>query len=134
MELNVLAANASQVAAFDLGLKPSSERDLSDNGEPSILWLANVDDGQLKIPKNAYVIYQGHNGDVGAGQADVILPGAAFTEKTATFVNLEGRTQSTNAAVTPPSMAREDWKIVRAISEVANLVLPYDTLIGKLGV
>lgn len=73
---------------------------------------------------------QGHNGDIGANQADVVLPGAAFTEKQSTYVNVEGRTQQTLAAITPPSMARIDWKIVRAVSEIANHTLNYDTLIG----
>lgn len=60
----------------------------------------------------------GHHGDVGAPMADIILPGAAYTEKNATYVNTEGRSQHTRVAVTPPGMAREDWKIIRAVSEV----------------
>lgn len=60
----------------------------------------------------------GHHGDVGAPMADIILPGAAYTEKCSTYVNIEGRAQQTRVAVTPPGMAREDWKIIRAISEV----------------
>lgn len=60
----------------------------------------------------------GHHGDVGASMADVILPGAAYTEKNGTYVNTEGRAQQTRVAVTPPGMARDDWKILRAISEV----------------
>lgn len=62
--------------------------------------------------------YLGHHGDVGAPIADIILPGAAYTEKSATYVNTEGRAQQTKVAVTPPGMAREDWRIIRAISEV----------------
>ena len=69
---------------------------------------------------------QGHHGDVGANFADVILPGAAYTEKSAHYVNLEGRPQQTRAAVTPPDNAREDWKIIRALSEVLGFTLPYD--------
>ena len=61
---------------------------------------------------------QGHHGDKGAEIADLILPGAAYTEKQATYVNMEGRAQQTVAALTPPGMARNDWKIIRAISEV----------------
>lgn len=60
----------------------------------------------------------GHHGDRGASMADVVLPGAAYTEKKATYVNMEGRAQQTNAAITPPGLAREDWKIIRALSEV----------------
>lgn len=62
--------------------------------------------------------FTGHHGDVGAPMADVILPGAAYTEKSATYVNTEGRAQQTRVAVTPPGLAREDWKIIRALSEV----------------
>ncbi|PIO24666.1 hypothetical protein AB205_0054770 [Aquarana catesbeiana] len=58
--------------------------------------------------------------------ADVILPGAAYTEKSATYVNTEGRAQRTLTAVSPPGVAREDWKIIRAISELAGITLPYD--------
>jgi NADH dehydrogenase/NADH:ubiquinone oxidoreductase subunit G len=63
---------------------------------------------------------QGHHGDASAELADLILPGAAYTEKQATYVNMEGRAQQTNAALTPPGMARIDWKIIRAISEVSR--------------
>jgi len=62
----------------------------------------------------------GSHGDFGASMADVILPGTAYTEKSATYVNTEGRAQLTRAAVTPPGLAREDWKIVRALSEVST--------------
>lgn len=76
------------------------------------------------------MIYQGHHGDIGAQYADVILPGAAYTEKSATYVNLEGRTQNTRAAVPPPGVAREDWKIIRALSEYVGSPLPYDDIHG----
>lgn len=71
-------------------------------------------------------MYQGHHGDVGAQYADVVLPGCAYTEKSTTWVNTEGRTQLGRAAVPPPGAAREDWKIVRALSEVVGATLPYD--------
>lgn len=129
LEFNVLHANASQVAAFDLGYKPSSERVVDKSGDPSVLWLIGVDDAELKVPENCFVVYQGHNGDVGANSSDVILPGAAYTEKQGTYVNMEGRAQQTLAAITPPVMARDDWKIIRACSELANHTLPYDNLI-----
>lgn len=70
----------------------------------------------------------GHHGDYGASIADAILPGAAYTEKQATYVNTEGRAQQTSAAVTPPGQARDDWKIIRALSEVVGAKLPYDNL------
>lgn len=74
--------------------------------------------------------FKGHNGDIGANQADVVLPGAAFTEKQSIYENMEGRSQQALAAITPPVMARIDWKIVRAVSEISNHTLPYDSLIG----
>ena len=129
-ELNILHSNASMVGALDLGFKPSCERVTDRKDEPSLLWLIGVDDPGLKVPGNCFVIYQGHTGDVGASSADVILPGAAFTEKQGTYVNTEGRVQQTLAAITPPSLARDDWKIVRAASELANHTLPYDNLVG----
>jgi len=67
-----------------------------------------------------YALISGHHGDRGAAMADVVLPGAAYTEKDATYVNTEGRAQYTKVAVTPPVLAREDWKIIRALSEVCN--------------
>lgn len=74
------------------------------------------------------MIYQGHHGDIGAQYADVVLPGAAYTEKSGTYVNTEGRVQLTRAATGLPGVAREDWKIVRAVSEVLGASLPYDNL------
>jgi NADH-quinone oxidoreductase subunit G len=74
------------------------------------------------------VIYQGHHGDRGAHRADLILPGAAYTEKTATYVNTEGRAQVSRAAIFPPGEAKEDWKILRALSALTGHTLPYDTL------
>lgn len=71
---------------------------------------------------------QGHHGDKGASRADVILPGAAYTEKAGTYVNMEGRVQATRAAVPLVGDARDDWKILRAVSEVVGKPLPYDTL------
>ncbi|KAI1291784.1 NADH-ubiquinone oxidoreductase 75 kDa subunit, mitochondrial [Halotydeus destructor] len=130
VEFNVLHSNASQVAAYDLGFKPSTERQVDKSEEASVLWLLGVDDAQIEIPKNCLVIYQGHSGDVGADSADVVLPGAAFTEKQGTYANMEGRSQQTLNAITPPNLARADWKIIRACSELANQTLPYENLIG----
>jgi NADH-quinone oxidoreductase subunit G len=74
------------------------------------------------------VIYQGHHGDRGAHRADVILPGAAYTEKNATYVNTEGRVQQTRLAIFPPGEAKEDWKILRALSDALGRKLAYDNL------
>lgn len=81
------------------------------------------------IPENAFVVYQGSHGDVGAQFADVCLPGSAYTEKATTWVNTEGRTQLGRTAVGPPGAAREDWKIIRALSEVVGQPLPYDDVL-----
>jgi NADH dehydrogenase (ubiquinone) Fe-S protein 1 len=81
------------------------------------------------IPENAFVVYQGSHGDVGAQFADVCLPGSAYTEKATTWVNTEGRTQLGRTAVVPPGAAREDWKIIRALSEVVGQPLPYDDVL-----
>ena len=75
------------------------------------------------------MIYQGHHGDAGAAAADVILPGAAYTEKDGTYVNLEGRCQRALRAVFPPGEAKEDWAIIRALSERIGKKLPFDNLL-----
>ncbi|KAK8719088.1 hypothetical protein OTU49_014252 [Cherax quadricarinatus] len=127
--LNVLQRVASQVAALDLGYTPGVT-DIC-NHPPKVLYLLGADEGAItrdQLPKDMLVIYQGHHGDRGAEMADVILPGAAYTEKTATYVNTEGRAQLTRAALVPPGMAREDWKIIRALSEIVGTKLPYDCL------
>jgi NADH-quinone oxidoreductase subunit G len=77
---------------------------------------------------SAFVVYQGHHGDDGAHRADVVLPGAAYTEKEATFVNLEGRVQRAKRAVFPRGEAREDWVIVRMLSDILGKPLPYSSL------
>lgn len=129
-QFNVLTSSASQNAALDIGFKPTTERKiLPASQEASITWLFGVDDKNLQLSKNGFVVYQGHNGDIGAEVADLVLPGMAYTEKQATFVNMEGRVQQTLAAISPSSMAREDWKIVRALSELINKTLPYDSLL-----
>jgi len=132
--LNVLHRVASQVAALDIGYQAGVSSILE--AKPDVLYLLGSDAGAITredLPPNAFVIYQGHHGDVGAEIADVILPGAAYTEKQATYVNTEGRAQQTLAALTPPGMARVDWKIIRAISEVLGETLPYDTILQIRG-
>ncbi|XP_075209806.1 NADH dehydrogenase (ubiquinone) 75 kDa subunit [Lycorma delicatula] len=127
--LNVLHQVASQVAALDLGYKPNVE--IIRENKPKVLYLLGADDGIITrsdLASGTFVIYQGHHGDVGATMADVIFPGAAYTEKQASYVNTEGRAQQTLVAVSPPGMAREDWKIIRALSEISGHKLPYDTL------
>ncbi|KAL7079634.1 hypothetical protein ACQ4LE_001099 [Meloidogyne hapla] len=130
--LNVLHANAGQVAAFDLGYRPFNLFDSKLKKSIKLLYLFGADDKPISkkdFHEDVFVIYQGHHGDFGAEIADIILPGAAYTEKEATWVNTEGRAQRGYPAVTPPGDARVDWRIIRALSEVAGRKLPYDTII-----
>lgn len=92
-----------------------------------MVWLLGADEiSQSDVPSDAFVIYQGHHGDRGAQLADVVLPGAAHTEKSGTYVNTEGRVQITRAATSLPGAARDDWKIIRATSEFLGAPLLYD--------
>ncbi|KAL0549102.1 hypothetical protein IC582_013582 [Cucumis melo] len=123
---NVLLLNASQAAALDLGLVPESVTSIE---SAKFVYLMGADDVELeKVPKDAFVVYQGHHGDRGVYRANVILPAAAFSEKDGTYENTEGCAQQTLPAVPTVGDARDDWKIIRALSEVAGLQLPYDSL------
>jgi NADH-quinone oxidoreductase subunit G len=98
-------------------------------GGVDLLWLLGADEFDMgRIGASTFVVYQGHHGDSGAARADVILPGAAYTEKTGTYANTEGRAQRAFAATLPPGEAREDWRILRAASAVLGTALPYDTI------
>ncbi|KAH7656637.1 NADH dehydrogenase (ubiquinone) Fe-S protein 1 [Dioscorea alata] len=124
--LNVLLLNAAQAAALDLGLV-SSPNDTIPSAK--FLYLMGADDISLeKLPDDAFVVYQGHHGDKSVYRANVILPASAFSEKEGTYENTEGCTQWTVPAVPTVGDARDDWKIVRALSEVAGVRLPYDSL------
>ena len=81
-----------------------------------------------EIPEDAYVIYQGHTGDEGAYYADLILPTASYLEKHATYVNTDGRPQQARGTNAPPGFAKEDWMVLRALSEEMGRPLPYDAL------
>ncbi|EAZ63602.2 NADH dehydrogenase (ubiquinone) 78K chain precursor, 5-prime end [Scheffersomyces stipitis CBS 6054] len=127
--VNLLHREASRVAALDIGFQTLSPE--TAKTKPKFVYLLGADEISNKdIPKDAFVVYQGHHGDLGASFADVILPGSAYTEKSATYVNTEGRTQVTRAATNPPGVAREDWKIVRALSEYLDATLPYDDIVS----
>jgi NADH-quinone oxidoreductase subunit G len=129
---NVLHHAASRVGALDIGFLPGPGGKSTGEmlrGGVEILWLLGADALDTKaIGADTFVIYQGHHGDAGAARADVILPGAAYTEKDGTYVNTEGRVQQGFLAVKPPGDAREDWRILRAISAYLGHALPYDTL------
>jgi NADH-quinone oxidoreductase subunit G len=123
---NLLHTQASRVGALELGFTGG---DLDKMLKADVLYLLGADEIPVgSLGKDTFVIYQGHHGDKAAARADVILPGAAYTEKNATYVNVEGRAQVAKQAVFPPGDAREDWKIIRALSEVANKALPYNDL------
>jgi NADH-quinone oxidoreductase subunit G len=132
---NVLHTAAGRVGGLDLGFVPgpggkdvAGILDAAGKGEIEIVYLLAADEIDTKKLGKAFVVYQGHHGDRGAHRADVVLPGAAYTEKSATYVNTEGRVQRGQLAVFPPGEAREDWKILRALSGVLGRALPYDTL------
>jgi NADH-quinone oxidoreductase subunit G len=123
--LLILHAAASRVGAMDLGF-------VTDGGLPAalegaeVVYALGVD--EIDIPAGPFVIYQGSHGDRGAHRADVILPGAAFTEESGVFVNTEGRPQMANRAGFPPGEARENWAILRALSAELGATLPFDSL------
>ncbi len=124
---NVLQRAASRAGAYDIGFTVPSPSVAAT--VPKMIWLLGADEiSASDIPKDAFVIYQGHHGDKGAQLADVILPGAAYTEKHVTYVNTEGRVQMTRAATSLPGAARDDWKIIRAASEYLGVPLPYDDI------
>ncbi len=129
----VLHTDAARVGALDLGFVPQAGGlDYNDiikaaaKGSIKFVYNVGVDRPEIADLEKAFVVYQGHHGDIGAHHADVILPGSAFSEKTATYVNLEGRVQRTIKAVYAPGDAKEDWKIIRALSETLGKKLPYD--------
>jgi NADH-quinone oxidoreductase subunit G len=118
------------VGGLDIGFVPgeggSTARDMAKAGGLEVLFNLGAD--EIEVAPGAFVIYQGSHGDRGAHRADVILPGAAYTEKSGTYVNTEGRVQTTSRVVFPPGDAREDWAILRALSDVLGKRLPFDSL------
>ncbi|HEY9164247.1 MAG TPA: molybdopterin-dependent oxidoreductase, partial [Magnetovibrio sp.] len=132
---NVLQTAASRVGGLDIGFAPAAGGmdtaailDACGEGKVEVLYLLGADGMEANKLSDTFIIYQGHHGDSGAHLADVILPGAAYTEKNATYVNTEGRVQRGRLAVFPPGEAKEDWAIVRALSAVLGKPLPYDNL------
>ncbi len=133
--INMLQTAASRVAGLDIGFLPKkggkdvkSILNAAKRGSIEVVYLLGADELDMEKLGDAFVIYQGHHGDKGAARADVILPGAAYTEKDGTYVNLEGRVQRASRAVTPPGEAKEDWAIIRALSEVLGHRLGYNHL------
>ena len=122
--LNILNQQASRVGALDLGIFSISEKgnfnffDKIDNDEFKFIYLLGADNFNFK-KKDKFVVYQGSHGDKGAEIADIILPGAAYTEKDGLFINLEGRIQNAFKASFPPGNSREDWLIIK---DIANMM------------
>ena len=132
---NILHLAAARVGGLDLGIVPGrggmgtkAMLEASKKGGMDVLYLLGADECDLSaISKKTFVIYQGSHGDAGAQIADVVLAGAAWCEKDAIFVNSEGRVQYANRATFPPGDAREDWKIIRALSAVLDATLDFSS-------
>jgi NADH-quinone oxidoreductase subunit G len=127
---NVLHTAAAAVGGLDLGFIPAAggnaTAQMLENGALDVLFLLGADEVDLSRT-DAFVIYLGTHGDAGAHRADLVLPGAAYTEKNGLYVNTEGRVQRAERAVFPKGEAKEDWAILRALSEHLGAKLPYNT-------
>jgi NADH-quinone oxidoreductase subunit G len=126
----VLHTVASRVGALDIGFVPGAAglgaAEMVKPDALDLIVLLGAD--EIDVPPGAFVVYIGSHGDTGAHRADVILPGAAYPEKSGIYVNTEGRVQMANRASFPPGDAREDWSILRALSDVLGAKLPYDSV------
>ncbi|UAJ09185.1 NADH-quinone oxidoreductase subunit NuoG [Glacieibacterium megasporae] len=123
--VNILHTAASRVGALDIGFVTDGGIAALTTAAPKILFNLGIDEVEVT---GGFTVYIGHHGDRGVRTADVILPAAAYTEKSGTWVNLEGRVQRGARAAFPPGEAREDWTIFRALSAVLGQALPYDDL------
>jgi NADH-quinone oxidoreductase subunit G len=128
--LAVLHTAAARVGGLDLGFVPgeAGKNVAAMMGALDVLFLLGADELAMDRIGDAFTVYLGSHGDAGAHRADVILPGATYTEKSGTYVNTEGRVQMTNRAGFAPGEAKEDWAILRALSEVLGQKLPFDSL------
>ena len=127
---SVLHTAAARVGALDLGFTPGAggldARAMAKAGALDLIFNLGAD--EIAIEPGAFVVYIGTHGDRGAHRADVILPGAAYTEKSGLYVNTEGRVQRAFRVVFPPGEAREDWAVLRALSGAIGNPLPFDSL------
>ena len=127
---SVLQSAASRVGGLDIGFVPAAggitATQMAQPNNMKVLFLLGAD--EIEIAPGAFVVYIGTHGDRGAHRADVILPGAAYPEKSGLYVNTEGRVQLANRAAFPPGDAREDWAIIRALSDALGQKLPFDSL------
>ncbi|HWJ87289.1 MAG TPA: NADH-quinone oxidoreductase subunit NuoG [Pelagibacterium sp.] len=132
---SVLHNAASRVGALDIGFVPGrggmdagALTKAAGSGKLDVLFLLGADELDMAALGDTTVVYIGTHGDAGAHRADIILPAATYTEKSATYVNTEGRVQTTTRAVFAPGEAREDWAVLRALSAVLGHTLPFDSL------
>jgi NADH-quinone oxidoreductase subunit G len=128
---NVIHTAASRMAGLILGYAQGGGIVDVDAAAPQVVILLGADEVPARYFAGVYKVYIGHHGDAGAASADLVLPGAAYAEKHGTYVNLEGRVQHGERAVFPPGEAREDWSIMRAVSEHLGKRLPFDSF-GQL--
>tara|TARA_R100001244_G_scaffold20643_8_gene21664 strand:+ start:81460 stop:83475 length:2016 start_codon:yes stop_codon:yes gene_type:complete len=124
---NVLHIGASRTGGLMLGYAHDGGIKAIAETKPKLLFALGADEMDYGLFKDSFKVFIGHHGDAGAHAADVILPGAAYTEKDGTYVNLEGRVQRSNKAIFAPGDAREDWSILRALSDVLGKTLPFDS-------
>ena len=115
------------MAALEMEFTPARHYNLADMG---LVYLLGVDNPETieNINPHSFVIYQGHHGDAGAHRADVILPGVAYTEKDGIYMNMEGRAQRGRKAIFAPGEAKEDWSIIRALSDHIEQPLPFNDI------
>ncbi len=124
---NILHIGASRTGGLMLGYATDGGIKAIAAKKPKLLFALGADEMNYEPFKDSFKVFIGHHGDAGAHAADVILPGAAYTEKNGTYVNLEGRVQRSNKAIFAPGDAREDWSILRALSDVMGKTLPFDS-------
>ena len=135
---NMLHTAAARVGGLDIGFVPGrGAMDIAAMGKAAragkldLLWLLGADEIDFDAFSSSFIVYQGHHGDAGAHHADLVLPGAAYTEKDGIYVNTEGRVQYASRAAFPPGNAREDWAIIRAVSGAVGKSIGFDSL-GEL--
>ncbi len=121
-----VAGRRRSISASCRGRAATRPPDMAKAGALDVLFNLGAD--EIDVAPGAFTVYIGTHGDRGAHRADVILPGAAYTEKSGIYVNTEGRVQMAARAGFPPGDAREDWAILRALSDVLGQRLPYDSL------
>ena len=125
---NVLHMAAARMGGLMLGYAQAGGIATVAGKAPKLVFLLGADEVARDQFPEAFKVYVGHHGEKGAAQADVVLPAASYAEKSGTYVNLEGRVQRGDRAVFPPGDAREDWAILRALSDVLGHTLPFDSL------